>query len=77
MHVPVSNAVTSMVVVTLMLMGDMKVEVGTVKGTFLKEDIEDREEIHLELPQGSMVSNKQLWYLWRKLLECMKYIDIC
>jgi len=34
-----------------MLMGNMTAEVVDVKGSFLKEGIEDGEEIHMKIPQ--------------------------
>ena len=51
-HAPVTNAATIRIVVTLMMMSNMTAEGVDVKGAFLKGDIEDGGEIHMNIPQG-------------------------
>ena len=86
-HAPVTNPATIRIVLTLMLMGNMKSEVVDVNGAFLKGDIEDGEVIHMEVPEGwekhydnnvVLKLEKCLYGLkqaavafWRQLLKCM------
>ena len=49
---PVTNSTTIRIVLTLMIMASMLVHIVDVKGAFLYGKFEDREVIHMKVPQG-------------------------
>ena len=49
---PVTNSATTRIVLTLMIMANMLAHVVDVKGAFLHGEFEDREIIHMKIPQG-------------------------
>ena len=51
-HALVTSSASIRIILTLMLMGNAEAEVVGVQGAFLKGDVEDREEIHIKIPQG-------------------------
>jgi hypothetical protein len=49
---PVTNSATIRIVLMLMIMASMLAHVVDVKGVFLHGEFEDREIIHMKIPQG-------------------------
>ena len=89
---PVTNAVTIRIVLTLMVMAGMIAHVVNVKGAFLYGDFEDGKKIHMKLPRGfekhfpkrSMILLKKCLYglkqapkaFWRKLLRAAQAMGL-
>ena len=47
-HAPVTHSASIRIILTLMVMGNLKADVVDTKGIFLKGDVEDGEEIHIK-----------------------------